>query len=186
LAYSSRHERQSDRQGGLLNRRFVGGVATGMLVVMALTTTAVAQAPLTARSGPGLTATVTVSTGTITGTAWKGETSPYPQARIRLRNVHTGRAIARTDADSDGRFHFLQVDPAPYVVELVSEEDKVLAVGDLFSVTAGNESTTLVRLASKTPWLGGFFGNAAAAVISAASTLGVTAAGSSGRPASVQ
>lgn len=169
-----------------MHREFVAGVAKVMVVVTLLTVPVAAQAPQVKLTGAGSTANVTVTTGTIAGTAWKGETTTYPQARIRLRNVHTGRAIARTDADSDGRFMFSQVDPAPYVVELVSEQDKVLAVGDLFSVVAGRESVTLVRLASKTPWIGGFFGNAAAAVISAASTLGVTAAGSSGRPASVQ
>jgi hypothetical protein len=161
-------------------------VAKVMLVVTALTATAGAQTPQPARTGPGTTTAVSTSAGTIIGTAWKGDTTPYPRARIRLRNVQTGRAIARTDCDSDGRFKFMQIEPAPYVVELMSEQDRVLAVGDLFSVTPGTESTTLVRLASKAPWAGGFFGNAAAAVIAAASTLGVTAAGSGGRPASVQ
>ncbi len=173
-----------------MNRRsrrgFLASVASVTLLATMLTVPTFAQAPQVALSGPAASANVKVTTGTIVGTAWKGETTPYPGARIRLRNAHTGRAIARTDCDSDGRFRFTQIDPAAYVVELMSEQDKVLAVGDLFGVTAGNESITLVRLASKTPWLGGFFGNAAAAAISAASTLGVTAAGSSGRPASVQ
>ena len=61
-----------------------------------------------------------------------------------------------------------------------------MAVGDLFAVTAGGQATTVVRLSAKTPWVGGFFGNVAAAAIAAASTLGVTANGSSGSPASAQ
>jgi hypothetical protein len=126
------------------------------------------------------------TTGVVIGTAWKGDTLPYPQARIRLRNVDTGRGVARTVGDADGRFRFDRVDPAPYVVELLSNEDKVLAIGDLFGVPAGGQATTLVRLSSKAPWFGGFFGNAAAAAISAASTLGVTAVGSNGSPASGQ
>ena len=124
--------------------------------------------------------------GAVIGTAWKGDTTPYPQARIRLRNVETGRAVARTVSDADGRFRFERVDPGAYVVELASNEDKVLAIGDLFSVTAGDQATTLVRLSSKAPWVAGFFGNAAAAAIAAASTLGVTAVGSNGSPASGQ
>ena len=107
--------------------------------------------------------------------------TPYPQARIRLRNVETGRAVARTIGDGDGRFRFERVDPGAYVVELLSGEDKVLAVGDLFGVLAGGQATTLVRLSSKAPWVAGFFGNAAAAAIAAASTLGVTAVGSNGQ-----
>jgi hypothetical protein len=127
-----------------------------------------------------------VTTGTILGTAWRGDTTPYPQARIRLRNVHNGRGIARTVSDSDGRFRFERVDPGAYVVELLSQDDKVLAVGDLFGVSSGRQSVTAVRLSSRAPWFSGFFGNAAAAAIAAASTLGVTATGSNGRPASAQ
>ncbi len=41
-------------------------------------------------------------------------------------------------------------------------------------------------MSAKTPWFTGFFGNAAAAAIAAASTLGVTAVGSNGSPASAQ
>ena len=94
--------------------------------------------------------------------------------------------MARTVSDADGRFRFERVDPGAFVVELASNEDKVLAIGDLFSVTAGGQATTLVRLSSKAPWVAGFFGNAAAAAIAAASTLGVTAVGSNGSPASGQ
>lgn len=100
--------------------------------------------------------------------------------------MKTGRSVTRTEGDAEGRFRFAAVDPGAYVVELLSSDDKVLAAGNLFGVTAGAETTTVVRLSSKAPWFGGFFGNAAAAVISAASTLGVTAVGSSGRPASPQ
>ena len=76
--------------------------------------------------------------------------------------------------------------PAPTSSNCSRHEDKVLAIGDLFGVSAGGQATTLVRLSSKTPWFAGFFGNAAAAAISAASTLGVTAVGSNGSPASGQ
>lgn len=141
-----------------------------------------AVVPATAGAIIGTTAT----SGVVIGTAWRGDTLPYPQARIRLRNVDTGRGVSRTLSDADGRFQFERVEPGAYVVELLSNEDKVLAIGDLFGVLAGGQATTLVRLSSKAPWFGGFFGNAAAAAISAASTLGVTAVGSNGSPASGQ
>jgi hypothetical protein len=131
-------------------------------------------------------AAAVVTTGVILGTAWRGDTTPYPQPRIRLRNIENGRGLARTIGDGEGRFRFDRVDPGAYVVELMSQDDKVLAVGDLFSVSPGNQSYTVVRLSSRAPWFGGFFGNAAAAAIAAASTLGVTATGTNGRPASPQ
>ena len=145
---------------------------------------ATAQAPPSPQPSPA--ATTTTGLGVVIGTAWKGDTQPYPQPRIRLRNIATGRTVARTISDAQGRFRFERVEPGAYVVELVSGEDKVLAVGDLFGVPAGGQATTVVRLSSKTPWVAGFFGNAAAAAISAASAIGVTAIGSSGTPASAQ
>lgn len=129
---------------------------------------------------------VRMTTGWILGTAWKGDTTPYPQGRIRLRNVRDGRGIATTISDAEGRFRFDDVEPNAYVVELLSNDDKVLAVGELFGVNTGAQSVTVVRLTSKAPWYGGFWGNASAAVLAAASTLGVTANGSSGRPVSPQ
>ncbi len=138
--------------------------------------------PASADAAIGAAAT----TGIVIGTAWRGDTLPYPRARIRLRNVETGRGVARTVSDGDGRFRFERAEPGTYVVELLSDEDKVLAIGDLFGVMAGGQATTLVRLSSKAPWFEGFFGNAAAAAISAASAIGVTAVGSNGSPASGQ
>lgn len=140
-----------------------------------------AQTP--ARSQPALGS---ATGGLVNGSAWKGDSQPYPQARIRLRSVDTGRGIARTVSDADGTFKFVRVEPGAYVAELLSSDDRVLAVGDLFGVTAGGQVTTVVRLSSKAPWFAGFFGNAAAAAITAASTLGVTAVGSNGSPASGQ
>ena len=144
---------------------------------------AIAQAPPSPQ--PSAAAT-TAGLGVVIGTAWKGDTQPYPQPRIRLRNIATGRTVARTIGDAQGRFQFERVEPNAYVVELVSGDDRVLAVGDLFGVPPGGQATTVVRLSSKTPWVAGFFGNAAASAISAASAIGVTAIGSSGTPASAQ
>ncbi len=144
---------------------------------------ATAQAPPSPQPSP---AAITAGLGVVIGTAWKGDTQPYPQPRIRLRNIATGRTVARTIGDGQGRFQFERVEPNAYVVELVSGDDKVLAVGDLFGVPPGGQATTVVRLSSKTPWVAGFFANAAASAISAASAIGVTAIGSSGTPASAQ
>jgi hypothetical protein len=144
---------------------------------------ATAQAPPSAQPSP---AAITAGLGVVMGTAWKGDTQPYPQPRIRLRNIATGRTVARTIGDGQGRFQFERVEPNAYVVELVSGDDRVLAVGDLFGVPPGGQATTVVRLSSKTPWVAGFFANAAASAISAASAIGVTAIGSSGTPASAQ
>ena len=179
-------------------------IALAVIAVMPSSTTHAGQAQNFGTPESGRRASVTTSraidvddraairrpaagmTGTVQGTAWRGDTTPLPQARIRLRNLHTGRGVAVAVTNSDGRFRFDLVEPGAYVVELLSANDKVIAVGDLFGVSADMQSITFVRLSAKSPWFGGFFGNAAAAAIAAASTLGVTATGSNGRPASPQ
>ena len=155
-------------------------------LLLAVTENPVATAQAPPSPQPPAASPPATTTGVVIGTAWRGDTQPYPQPRIRLRNIATGRTIARTIGDPQGRFQFERVEPNAYIVELVSDDDKVLAVGDLFSVPPGGQATTVVRLSSKTPWVAGFFGNAAATAISAAAAIGVTAIGSSGTPASAQ
>ena len=155
-------------------------------LLLAVTDSAVATSQAPPSPQPSATPTTTTGLGVVIGTAWKGDTQPYPQPRIRLRNIATGRTVARTIGDAQGRFRFAGVEPSAYVVELVSGDDRVLAVSDLFGVPSGGQASTVVRLSSKTPWAAGFFSNAAASAISAASAIGVTAIGSSGTPASAQ
>lgn len=129
---------------------------------------------------------VRTAVGDVTGTAWRADGTPLPDARLQLRNVTTGRIVATTVSDRDGRFAFEGVPEGPYVVELVSEDRRVLALSPLFQVTPAEPVVTYVRLAAKSPWFAGFFSNAAAAAIATAATLGITAVGSDGLPASPQ
>ena len=124
--------------------------------------------------------------GTIVGTAWRADNTPFPRALVRLRDAALGQAIALTRADERGQFQFDQIAAGVYLVEIVSPGEAVLAVGDVFTVTLGQTVSTFVRLTSRAPWFSGFFGNAAAAAVATASTLGITAIGSSGTPVSPQ
>ena len=124
--------------------------------------------------------------GTVVGHAWRADGSPYPQARLRLRDVQTGRPTATAVADDRGQFTFDRVPPGAYVVELLDGTEHVIAIGPLFGVSRDETVTTFVRLATKSPWFSGFFTNAATAAIAVASGLGITATGSSGLPASPQ
>jgi hypothetical protein len=126
------------------------------------------------------------SRGTVVGHAWRADNSPYPEARLRLRDAQTGRTAARAVADDRGQFTFDHVPPGAYIVELVDNTDRVLALGQLFGISQDETVTTFVRLATKSPWASNLFTNAAAAAIAAASSLGITASGSSGLPVSPQ
>lgn len=122
----------------------------------------------------------------VLGVVWNADSTPVPNARVRLRNMTTGRMDATAVANQTGQFTFESLEPGSYVIELVDETGKVRALGQSFRIEAGETIATFVRLAASRPWFAGFFSNAAAAAISAASSAGVTAVGSDARPASQQ
>jgi hypothetical protein len=111
----------------------------------------------------------------IVGSAWRADNTPIPEAHLRLRNVITGEIETTTIADEEGQFAFADVPNGAYVVELVSDNGKILTIGHPFTVSGGETVATFVRLGTKVPWFNGFFGNAALAVATAAASTGLTA-----------
>jgi hypothetical protein len=141
------------------------------------TVKAVAKSPgLTVKAPlPGTGGAVGARVTSIMGAAWKSDNSPIPAAKLRLRNVLTGRIEATTVANDFGQFTFSGIESGSYVVELVSESGKILAIGHTFTVAPGETVATFVRLASNAPWFNAFFGNAASSLASIAAATGVTA-----------
>lgn len=120
-------------------------------------------------------ATSGVRATSILGTAWHADNTPIPFARVRLRNGSTGRIESHAAANEMGQFAFQDVESGSYVIELVTDDGRVLTVGHTFSVAPGETVATFVRLGTRVPWFTGFFTNAAAAVASGAAAAGVTA-----------
>ena len=114
------------------------------------------------------------------------QTCALPISKVRLRNLQTGRADAAATANEEGRFTFQNLEGGSYVIELVGDDGKVIALSQSFRIEPGETVATFVRLGVRQPRLAGLFSNAAAAVISAASSAGVTAIGSQAPPASPQ
>ena len=123
-------------------------------------------------------------TASVMGAAWNADSTPLKGARLRLRNVLSGQIEASTVANDAGQFTFDTVEGGTYVVELVNESGKVLAIGHPFSISAGETVATFVRLSTKAPWAQGFFSNAAAAAIVTAASEGITAIAPVARPVS--
>ena len=111
----------------------------------------------------------------IQGSAWHADNSPVAYAKIRLRNIVTGRIQAGAVANEQGRFVFAGMPPGAYLVELVNDDAQVLAVGHTFAIGEGETVATFVRLPAKAPWFQGFFTNVAALVATAAASTGITA-----------
>ena len=135
--------------------------------------------------GPARTATVARSTA-VHGVVWNADNTPFPNSTVRLRNLQTGRVDAAATANEEGRFTFDNLEGGSYVIELVGDDGKVIALSQSFRIEPGETVATFVRLGAQQRHLAGLFSNAAAAVISAASSAGVTAIGSQAPPASPQ
>jgi hypothetical protein len=122
----------------------------------------------------------------VRGVVWKADNSPFPNPKVRLRNLHSGRVEASAVGTEVGQFNFSQVEGGTYLVELVDDNGKVIAVGQTFRVDSGDTIATFVRLPAPQSWYSGVFGNTAAAVLAAASSAGLTAIGTQAPPASPQ
>ena len=112
---------------------------------------------------------------TIIGSAWNSDNSPIAGARLRLRNVLTGKIEAVTKANETGQFTFEGVERGTYVVELVTDAGHVRAVGNVFTIAPGETVATFVRLAPRTGWMAGMFSSTAANVSAAAAAAGIAA-----------
>lgn len=120
----------------------------------------------------------------VTGVAWDAHDAPIAGPRVRLRDLRSAKIAAAVQGDDTGRFTFESVESGQYVVELVDAKGRVLAVGSPFTLSPGATVATFVRLGSRAPAVGALFGNTAAAVISSAAGLGITAVKSTGTPVS--
>jgi hypothetical protein len=108
----------------------------------------------------------------VIGYLWTADSSPIPNATLRLRNVVTGRVEQSVTSDEEGQFAFSDIKGGTYLVEYV-DSGKVLAVGSIFSIAPGETVSTFVRLAEQRR-IGGVFMMIGSAAVTAAASLGVT------------
>jgi len=133
---------------------------------------------------PGAARATSARATTILGSAWTADNSPIKQARVRLRNVISGRIEATATANDAGQFSFESVEGGSYLVELVSASNKVQVAGHVFTIAPGETVATFVRLGTRVPWFTNFFGNTVSAVSSTAASEGITAIAPVARPVS--
>jgi hypothetical protein len=90
---------------------------------------------------------------------------PIPHAKLLLRNIRTGQVQARTAADEQGQFTFLDLDGNTYIVELLGADGAVMAASEVVALTRGEVRLTQVRAAASASTVAASFGSALAATM---------------------
>lgn len=114
----------------------------------------------------------------IQGNALNSTYGELPNAIVRLRDARAGGILDTQLTDKSGLFAFRPIDPGAYIVEIVGENQAILAASQLLTVGAGEVVSAVVKLPFQIPPFAGFLGNtmgSAAAVSSAAAASGVLA-----------
>ena len=121
----------------------------------------------------------TVALTTIQGNALTSTNGVLPNVVVRLRDARAGRIRDTQTTDRAGLFAFHSVEPGTYVVEIVGNDQTILAASQMLNVDAGNSVSAIVKLPFRVPPFGGLLGHtvqSALAVSAAAGASGILAA----------
>jgi len=148
-----------------------------------------AQAPAALPGGPasgGQLASARAVTSAIQGNALTALNGPLANALLRLRDMRSGRISATTESDKAGLFIFRRVEPGTYIVELIGNDQTVLAVSQILNIESGQLLSTVVKLPMRVPVAGLLSRTAPAilAVAAASAAAGVLASTATGQPVS--
>ena len=78
-----------------------------------------------------------------------------PDTLVRLRDARFGRVIETQITDKAGMFAFKVVDPGSYIVEIVGNDQTLLAASQILNVNAGDAISAVVKLPFRvTPFAG--------------------------------
>lgn len=134
-----------------------------------------ARASALARLGERVRIDAAPRATSVMGFAWSASNDPLPNVEVQLRNLLSGTVEARSRTSDAGEFLFTDIEGGTYVVELVNDSGRVVALGAPFTVAPGETVATFVRLALPAPWFTTALSNTAAAAVSTAAGLGIAA-----------
>jgi len=116
---------------------------------------------------------------TIQGNALDSTNGPLTTTLVRLRDARLGRIVDSQLTDSSGLFTFKGVDPGSYIVEIMGNDQGILAASQMLNVSAGDVISAVVKLPFRISPFAGVFGNSTASAIlvtAAAASAGVLSA----------
>ena len=154
-------------------------------LIVAATSLAGARQPSTAvRADPPAPAPVAkiaaarvAAFSTIMGNALDSTDGQLANVMVRLRDARFGRIVESQYTDKSGIFTFKAVDPGSYIVEILANDDTILAASQLLNVNAGETASTVVKLPFKVPPFAGMTAStpSAYALVLEAVATGITA-----------
>jgi hypothetical protein len=95
----------------------------------------------------------------IQGNALDSMNAHLTNTTVRLRDARFGRIVDTQVTDKSGLFAFRAIDPGSYVVEIVANDQSILAASQLLTVNAGEAVSAIVKLPFRIPALAGLVGS---------------------------
>ena len=102
---------------------------------------------------------------TIMGNALDSTDGQLANVVVRLRDARFGRIVETQYTDQSGIFTFKSLDPGSYIVEILANDDTILAASQLLNVDAGETASTVVKLPFKAPRCAGMMASTRSAVV---------------------
>jgi hypothetical protein len=115
----------------------------------------------------------------IKGNALDSTDGQLPNVLVRLRDARFGRVVETQYTDQSGMFAFKSIQPGTYIVEILGNDESILAASQLLNVNSGEAVLAVVKLPFTIPPSAALAGtmttrSAALLVLQAAAT-GITA-----------
>jgi hypothetical protein len=115
----------------------------------------------------------------IQGNALNSSNGPMPDTLVRLRDARFGRVVDTQVTDKSGMFGFRVVDPGSYIVEMMANDQTLLAASQILNVNAGDAVSAIVKLPLRIPPFAGLMASTsaptAALIASQAAATGIAA-----------
>lgn len=95
----------------------------------------------------------------IQGNALSSTNGQMTDTLVRLRDARFGRIVDTQLTDKSGMFTFKAIDPGSYIVEIVSNDQSIMAASQLLNVNSGEAVSAVVKLPFRIPPFAGLMGS---------------------------
>lgn len=96
---------------------------------------------------------------TIQGNALSSTNGQLNGVMVRLRDARFGRIVETQLTDKSGLFAFKAIDPGSYIIEMMANDQSIMAASQLLNVNAGEAVSAVVKLPFRVPPFAGVLGS---------------------------